>query len=149
MINRNDMSGPNLSLCANANLRKAMRVVSQAYDAALKPSGLRGTQFTLLAVLDGHGELSLTRLAELLVLDRTTLSRNLQPLLKEKLLAIRRDTDVRVRLVAITDAGRARVAAATPAWRASQARVEAILGDDRFAGLLRDLDTLTEAARTD
>ena len=73
--------GPDMQVCAHASLRKAMRVVSQAYDAALKPSGLRATQFTLLAVLARAGDMPLTKLAEILVMERTTLTRNLKPLM--------------------------------------------------------------------
>lgn len=149
MTKRTDTTAaaPSIDLCAHANLRKAMRVVSQTYDAALKPSGLKGTQFTLLAVLDKRGEISLTKLSEILVMDRTTLTRNLQPLLKHGWIAIGRDSDERVRLITITGAGRERVAAATPAWQATQARLAGELGEQRLATLIADLGALTDAAR--
>jgi DNA-binding MarR family transcriptional regulator len=76
-----------------------MRVISQVYDAALRPSGLRATQFTLLAVLSSQGELPLTKLAEILVLDCTTLTRNLKPLLAQGMLEISREKDERIRLI--------------------------------------------------
>ena len=114
---RASRAGPNMEICAHANLRKAMRVVSQAYDAALKPAGLRATQFTLLAVLARAGEMPVTKLADTLVMERTTLTRNLRPLQTQGWLEIGRDRDERVRLVSITDAGRRVVAEATPLWR--------------------------------
>lgn len=126
-----------------------MRVVSQAYDAALKPAGLKATQFTLLAVLAGRGPMPLTRLAEVLVMDRTTLTRNLKPLEAKGWVETGRERDERVRLIGATEAGRAVVAQATPLWAAAQAKVTAALGPDRLAGLLDGLSQLTEAARTD
>lgn len=126
-----------------------MRVVSQHYDRALKPAGLRATQFTLLAVLAGKGPLPLTRLAEALVLDRTTLTRNLAPLVARGLVEDGTEDDERVRLVAVTEAGRALVAEATPLWREAQGQVARLLGDDRLAVLLGDLGTLVAALRKD
>lgn len=140
---------PDLQMCAHANLRRAMRVVSQHYDAALRPAGLRATQFTLLAVLAGKGPTPLTRLAELLVLDRTTLTRNLKPLTLRGLVQIGREEDERVRLVAITEPGRAVVEQALPHWREAQARVAGTLGQDRLAALFDDLSQLVETLRAD
>jgi DNA-binding MarR family transcriptional regulator len=124
-----------------------MRVISQVYDAALRPSGLRATQFTLLAVLSSQGELPLTKLAEILVLDRTTLTRNLKPLLAQGLLEIGREKDERIRLISITDAGRSLVAEAVPLWCEAQARVTGGLGEARLSGLIGDLNALVEAIR--
>lgn len=139
--------GPNIRICAHANLRKALRVVSQAYDAALKPSGLRATQFTLLAVVAGRGELPLSKLAEILVMDRTTLTRNLKPLVRQGWLSIGREDDERVRLISATDAGRQIVAEATPLWRDVQSRVSKGLGDERLSGMINDLNAVAETVR--
>lgn len=138
--------GLNIQVCAHANLRKAMRVVSQAYDAALKPSGLRATQFTLLAVLAGAGEMPLTKLAETLVMERTTLTRNLKPLQAQGWLKIGKDKDERVRLVSITDAGRRAVAEATPLWRDAQTRMTKSIGRKRLSRLLDDLAVIVDTA---
>ena len=134
-----------LRLCAHANLRKAMRVVSQRYDAALKPAGIRATQFTLLAVLSRRGPLPLTRLAEILVMDRTTLTRNLKPLAARGWIAAGREKDERIRLISITEAGRSLVDAATPLWREAQTRVVDGIGTKRFTAML---GTLSEIAGT-
>lgn len=138
---------PDIGLCAHANLRKAMRVVSQAYDATLKPSGLRTTQFTLLAVLAGRGAVAMTKLADILVMDRTTLTRNLKPLTAKGWLDIGRDGDDRVRLVSITKAGRKAVTGATPLWRDAQNRVAREFGEARLSGMIGDLTALVEAVR--
>lgn len=138
--------GPDMQVCAHASLRKATRVVSQAYDAALKPSGLRATQFTLLAVLARAGEMPVTKLAETLVMERTTLTRNLRPLMSKGWLKTGRDGDERIRLVSITAAGRRVLAEATPLWRVAQSRITAGVGRDRLSRLLEDLAVLVDAS---
>ena len=140
---------PDIQLCAHANLRKAMRVVSKAYDAAMKPSGLKATQFTLLVVLSRMGEMPLTKLSQILVMDRTTLTRNLKPLLAQGLLEIGREKDERIRLISITEAGRSSVAEAMPLWREAQSRVTGGLGESRLAGMIDDLNALMEAVRVE
>jgi len=142
-------SQPDLRICAHANLRKAMRVVSQAYDAALKPSGLRATQFTLLAVLTHKGKIPLTKLSEILVMDRTTLTRNLKPLLAKGWLEIGREKDERIRLISITEPGRTIMAEATPLWLEAQTRVTVELGQMRLTGLIDDLNALVGAIRAE
>ncbi len=140
---------PDIRLCAHANLRKAMRVVAQAYDAALRPSGLKATQFTLLAVLARRGDMPLTKLSRILVMDRTTLTRNLKPLQAKGWLEIGREKDERIRLIAITDAGRGIVARATPLWRDAQTRVIDGFGDTRLSAMIGDLNALVEAVRNE
>ncbi len=142
------MLEPGLGLCAHANLRQATRVVSQLYDAILKPCGIKATQFTLLAVLDNRGEMPLTKLAELLVMDRTTLSRNLQPLVKKGWLLVGREKDERIRLISLTQAGRTVVNEATPLWRDAQLRVINGIGDQKLPGLISDLNTLVQKIQT-
>lgn len=138
---------PDISVCAHANLRKTMRVVSQFYDAALKPCGLRATQFTLLAVLRRMGELPLTKLAEILVMDRTTLTRNLKPLVEKNWVIIAREKDERIRLISITEVGRDIVGEAMPLWQNAQERVTKELGKPRLSGMIEDLAALGEAVR--
>ena len=135
---------PGLGFCAHANLRQATRVISQLYDAALKPCGIKATQFTLLAVLDNRGDMPLTRLAEILVMDRTTLSRNLQPLAKKGWLAIGREKDERVRLISLTAAGQAVVGEATPLWREAQMSIVRQFGATKLPGLISDLNALVQ-----
>src|SRR5689334_16622792 len=93
--------------CACFNLRKAARAVTQIYESALEPSGLKATQISLLVALALRGPLPLTRLASSLVMDRTTLTRNLMPLRKKGWIANERGPDRRERSVALTRAGRA------------------------------------------
>ena len=93
-------------VCACFNLRKATRVVTQLYDEALKPAGLRSTQFAVLAATRALGPVSVNQLAEWIVMDRTTLTRNLKPLERDGLIAVRAGDDLRVRQVSLTAKGR-------------------------------------------
>ena len=135
----NQRSALDPAACTCANLRKATRVVTQVYDAALQPTGLRATQFTLLATLSKRGDLPLTRLAEALVMDRTTLTRNLKPLVDKGFVRIHQDEDQRVRRISLTDAGRNMLDEALPNWRKAQSRLVEDLGRERWSGFLDDL----------
>ncbi len=73
------------AMCACFHLRQASRVVTQLYDETLRPTGILGTQLPLLVALRLHGELTVHGLAKALVMDRTTLTRNLKPLQREGL----------------------------------------------------------------
>ena len=126
--------------CTCFNMRKAARALSQAYDEALKPSGLRGTQFSLLVVVEGRGPAGVSELARAMVMDRTTLTRNLKPLLAQGLLEVVNGPDRRRRPIAITDQGRDAIARALPMWQQAQTRVVKALGKSRWTGLLADLD---------
>lgn len=138
-----------VTACTCANLRKASRLVTQFYDAALQPAGLRATQFTLLATLSKRGSLAHSRLAEALVMDRTTLTRNLKPLVERGLIDVGQGADQRVRQVALTAAGKAALDAALPYWRQAQARIVERLGRKPWAeflgGLKETVQSLQEA----
>lgn len=133
--------------CACFNLRKAARAVTQLYDDTLRPTGLRITQFSLLAVLQIAGTLTISDLAELAVLDRTTLKRNLELLENEGLVRIRTGADARVREVTLTGAAREKLAQAMPYWAQAQALMAQRLGQGRSERLLADLSAAVSAAQ--
>ena len=133
--------------CTCLNLRKAARAVTQAYDQALKSSGLRATQFSLLSALENRGSLGMTALAKTLVTDRTTLTRNLKPLIAGGLLEVVAGADRRERPIALTAKGRRALAWAAPLWRKAQAHMTDGLGHERWTGLLRDLDAVVRLAQ--
>jgi DNA-binding MarR family transcriptional regulator len=133
-------------LCNCLALRQAARHVTQLYDGSLAPFGLRTTQFSILARLQRGGSRALHALAEDMVLDRTTLGRNIKPLERDGLLAIRPDPDDRrSRILAITPKGAELVGRAMPAWGAAQARFEQGFGAERAALLRRTLAELSSA----
>jgi DNA-binding MarR family transcriptional regulator len=133
--------------CSCANLRKASRMVTQMFDAALKPTGVKATQFTLLAMLAKRGALPLTRFAELLGMDRTTLTRNLRPLIEKGLITVEGEADLRVRVIDLTEEGRAQFERARPAWEAVQQRFVEGLGGQRWSEFLDDLAAAVKTAR--
>ncbi len=135
------------AMCTSFNLRKASRMVTQYFDDALKPSGLKSTQFSLLAAAANAGSLPISMLAREMAMDRTTLTRNLQPLEKEGLLRIEAGEDRRVRRVAITAEGEAVLTRAFPMWRKAQTAMIDRIGDERWGEFLRQLQAARRAAR--
>ena len=125
--------------CSCFALRKAALAVTQMYDQALKPSGLRATQLSLLIAAERAGTLGIGELAGQLVMDRTTLTRNLKPLLDRGLLENVAGADRRRRPIAITAQGRAALSRALPYWREAQARMTGRLGRARWGRLIGDL----------
>jgi DNA-binding MarR family transcriptional regulator len=125
--------------CACFNLRKASRAVTQLYDETLRVTGLRVTQLTLLVATYLRGEVPISRMAEDLVMDRTTLTRNLKPLEAQGLITIHAGTDRREKLVKLTGLGTTKLANALPLWERAQRRVIEGLGTSRFDSMLKDL----------
>jgi DNA-binding MarR family transcriptional regulator len=114
--------------CACFAVRKAARAVTQHYDRALRPHGLRATQFNVLALLAQTGPMPMAKLADLLGLDRTSLTRNLRPLVRRRCASVTEDDDDRrLRMAAITPGGISVIRKALPAWRAAQASAGSIL----------------------
>jgi len=126
-------------VCACFNLRKASRTVTQHFDAVLQPSGLRSTQFVLLVVAYAEEPVSLPRLAQALVLDRSTLTRNLKPLERDGLLRLERPAGGRGAVVRISAKGRRVLAATVPLWEKAQTSFVASLGAQRWGRLLEGL----------
>ena len=115
--------------CTCTLLRRATRAVSATYDAALAPSGLRITQFSVLRTLARLGPLPITRLAAEVALDRSTMGRNLDPLERRGLVRIEvGESDQRERVAHLTAAGEAAIRSALPHWREAQASVAALIG---------------------
>jgi DNA-binding MarR family transcriptional regulator len=129
-------------MCTSFNLRKASRAVTQFYDDALRGTGLKSTQFSLLAAASAAGTISISRLADEMAMDRTTLTRNLKPLENEGLLRVAAGADKRVRNVTVTPEGEALLDKAMPKWRKAQTRLIDKLGDERWGDLLRQLQTV-------
>ena len=125
--------------CVCFHLRKTARTITQVYDRALAPTGLRATQFTLLHVISRTGGLPFAALADVLGLERTTLTRNLRPLERDKLVRTFPGADRRVRLVSLTPKGERKLVEAEPLWAQAHARITGDLGADAWATLQRGL----------
>jgi len=128
--------------CTCGSLRKASRRISQFYDAALAPVGIKSTQFSILAEVERgniEGPLSMCELATAMVMDRSTLGHNLRPLERDDLLSLRLTlTDRRKRHVALTKKGRSTLRRARRLWRTAEGRFETIFGK-RHAADLREV----------
>jgi len=131
--------------CTCLALRKATRRVTQIYDAHMKPLGLRITQFAVLGQLAGAGAarpepLSITALARRLGLDRSTLGRNIRPLLKSGLIEMEGGEDRRAHTLALTASGRDLLEKAVPLWKNAQRQVSEKLGREKTRALRAMLD---------
>jgi len=121
-----DLSGT--SGCAAYQFRRTSRAVARLYDAALAPSGIRSTQFAILTAIAKLEPVPISRVAEILVIDLTTMTRSLKLLQKEGLIQIAPRGLRRQRLLTLTLQAEKALAAAVPLWREMQARFLAELG---------------------
>jgi DNA-binding MarR family transcriptional regulator len=107
-------------VCHCTVLRKAARRVSMLYDHALDSSGLRITQYAILAELGRSAPITITELANAMVMDRNGLGHNLRPLERDGLVRMEPGRDRRSRVIVMTETGRQRLAKAQPLWRRAQ-----------------------------
>jgi DNA-binding MarR family transcriptional regulator len=134
--------------CTCFKLRRLNRRVTAVYDRALSAAGMRVTQYSLLGHLRGLGDVSMSELAGMLDMDRTTLTRNLKALIKSGCVKVRSGAeDGRVRLVQLTPAGEERWKAARACWRQAQEEVNDTIGPANLAGLHQLLDTFVSLFR--
>src|ERR1700722_4062412 len=106
--------------CVCTAARRRSRDLTRAFEKPMRGSGIRGTQFTLLATLVQTGPIATTRLADFQGLERTTLTRNLALLVRDGFVQIQEGEDRRVRNAAITAAGEEAARRAFPFWRKAQ-----------------------------
>jgi DNA-binding MarR family transcriptional regulator len=106
--------------CVCTAARRRSRELTRAFEKAMRGSGLRSTQFNLLATLIQTGPLPATRLADFLGLERTTLTRNLRPLIRDGFIRVDEGEDRRIRKAAITSTGEEAARRAFPFWRKAQ-----------------------------
>jgi DNA-binding MarR family transcriptional regulator len=132
--------------CACNGLRQAAREITQRYERALAPSGVKATQFPILVALGAGEPIPLTPLADGLALDRTTLTRNLRILEGRGLVTVAGvQEDGRMRMVSITADGLRVLAHALELWRSVQGDIVEAFGETRLRGLLGDLSDLAGA----
>ena len=127
--------------CTCFKLRRLTRRVTAVYDRALSAAGMRVTQYSLLSNLRGSQGVSMSQLAEMLDMDRTTLTRNLRPLVEAGWVKVKRSSDdARVRTVSLTVAGAEQWQTARLYWRQAQDEVDATIGAANLNGLHQMLD---------
>jgi len=138
-------AGPDFSDCNCLAIRQAARHVTQFYDQLFAPIGLRATQYAILSRLRREGPMTINTLAAKLVMDRTTLGRNILPLQRDGLIeVVSSPEDRRRREMRLTAAGTEKQRQGAECWQVAQERFDAVFGGDRAAhlrGLLRDVVT--------
>ena len=131
--------------CVSYRLRRAARMTAIFYDNALKPIGLRNTQFTLVSSLNLLGEISIGDLSLKLATDGTTLNRNLEILVRRGLVENNQADDGRVRNVKLTRLGYQTYEAALPLWRAAQQQLLKAIEPDPWVEMVDQLSRIEDA----
>jgi DNA-binding MarR family transcriptional regulator len=132
--------------CASFNFRRAARAVTSLYDRAFEPFGIRSTQFSILVGVAKTQPTSISALSELLVIDRSTLTRSLRLLKKQGLLTISARAEKRQRFLELTARGAQALRASLPAWREAQERFVQTLGPEYWANFRNELEKLAHVA---
>jgi DNA-binding MarR family transcriptional regulator len=132
--------------CACASLRRSSRALTAVYEESLRPQGLTLSQFTILQVLSLAGELTQGALGEVLVMDSTSLSRTLRPMITKKWVVMRRGDDRRQRFISLAAAGRSKFRHASPAWETTQHKLRSELGDTGWQQLFAVTNTISGTA---
>jgi DNA-binding MarR family transcriptional regulator len=123
--------------CMCASFRRTSRALTQLYDQALRPTGLRATQFTLLQALDLAGEVTQGKLGEILAMDSTTLTRTLAIMVRRGWIASRPGEDRRERRLRLSPAGQHQLKRGLEQWEKVQRRLRRRLGANRWQSLLK------------
>lgn len=129
--------------CVGFNTRRATRLVTQYYDKALAPTGLRSTQYSLLSALSMLGDASMRDMTTMMAMDRTTLTRNLSPLLKMGLVKVSVGRDRRARPIKITPKGESALEKAIPYWEKAQSHIVDSLGASVWDQIMRGLHQIS------
>ena len=132
--------------CVGFNTRRATRIVTQYYDKALAPAGLRSTQYSMLSLLSMMGEAPMQEVAYVLAMDRTTLTRNLNPLLRKGLVKVKVGSDRRSRPLTLTPKGQSTLEKALPYWERAQSRIVDAIGADKWDSMMRGLHQISMIA---
>ena len=132
--------------CASFNFRRAARAMTALFDHALQGSGIRSTQFTILTAVAKAQPISVGKVSETLVMDATTLTRNLNLLRKQGLVTVSPRGSMRQRFVTLTDEGEKALARAVPLWREIQQKFVNQIGEDTWKKLRSELEDLSKLA---
>lgn len=134
-----------LSECSCNMMRKSARKITQFYENGLREAGIKPTQFSILATLANTGPIQLTQLADRLVLERTSLTRNLNVLERNTWIDIQPgEEDLRQRVVSLTRNGYKQLDCAIPYWQKAQKAIAKDMGQETITGLRTTLDEMTE-----
>jgi len=132
--------------CASFNFRRTARAVTRLYDMALEASGIRSTQFAILVGIAKNQPVSIGTLADVLVIDSTTLTRSLRLLKKERLITISERAAMRRRFLTITAKGERTLQRSLPPWRKAHERFVRTIGSKYWGELRSELERLAHVA---
>lgn len=132
--------------CMCGSLRRASRALTQSYEKALRPIGLRATQLTILQVLSRAGEVPQGRLGEMLAMDSTSLTRTLAIMARQGWVTERRGTDRRERWLRLARAGERKLGRALPVWEKIQSNLRHQLGEEAWKSVLDLTNQVTSLA---
>jgi len=130
--------------CASFHLRRTARAVTRMYDAVLQETGIRSTQFSILVGIAKHQPVAIGALAEVMILDPTTLTRSLRLLEKEGLISISERSTMRQRFLAMTPKGARALERSVAAWRKAHERFLATVGPEYWDKLRSELERLAQ-----
>jgi DNA-binding MarR family transcriptional regulator len=131
-----------------SSFRRTSRALTRLYEEAMRPLGLRATQFTILLVLSRTGEVSQGQLGGMLAMDSTTLTRTLGIMSRHGWIAERPGRDRRERLLQLPSGGEAQLRRALPVWERVQSRLRNQLGEQPWKNLLQFTNQVTDIATT-
>ena len=139
-----DFDRINPATCVNARLRRLHRMINTAYQQKINPFGLRGSMLSILFIIGKNPGINQKSLADLLVLDASTMSRDLKKLMEKKWVQIEKGEDSRSSVLSLTNEGYKLVDEIAPVWEALHTKVQDILGNFN----LQQIDFITEAIRS-
>jgi DNA-binding MarR family transcriptional regulator len=131
--------------CASLNFRRTSRMVTRMYDIAMQESGVRSTQFALLVGIAKLQPVTMGALAQVLMLDRSTLTRSLRLLEKERMIEISKRAAMRQRFLKLTHSGEKALQRSLPLWRAAHARFVEAVGADYWLKLRNELELIAKS----
>jgi len=131
--------------CASLNFRRTSRMVTRMYDLAMQESGVRSTQFALLVGIAKLQPVTMGTLATVLMLDRSTLTRSLRLLEKERMIEISKRAAMRQRFLKLTHSGEKALQRSLPLWRAAHARFVEAVGADYWLKLRNELEIIAKS----
>ena len=135
--------------CMCGSLRRTSRAVTQFYEEALRPLGLRATQFAILQALSLAGEVSQGQLGEMLAMDSTSLTRTLAIMSRKGWVAEHRGEDRRERWIRLSSAGEIKLKRVLPVWKKVQSRLQRTLGQKAWRSLLKLTHEVTDLVKTE
>lgn len=135
-----------IQVCICANLRKTTRVVTQLYDKVLQPTGLKATQYSMLVNISRHKDITISDLGEVMLLDQTTVTRNVNILKKGGYVKATKDIhDSRTKIISLTDMGTEKLKEATPIWLQLQERIVNDISKEQYKGFLENLKNVQKS----